>query len=212
MMNLPVDGGPQPDHYSPQAGMKEELAEPVLGGDTLQEGDASNEQGGPVIEEAEQLTDTPVPDAPEAYKLDYGMPDGIDPHVDRQFRQFAHENGVSGEMAQKLVDFHNSLEADRYQDHQTQTGEWERQTRALPGWHGNNYRKNMGVANKALQAFASPALAKMIRESGYSCHPEVVKTFYNVGRRLTEDSYVDSNRNTGRKKTIGEILYPNQPI
>ncbi|NDV28191.1 endoprotease [Desulfovibrio sp. JC010] len=211
MMDFPVGNDSQPDHYSPQAKMKD-VAEPVLGGDTLAEEEELEAQPGSEVEEAEQLTDNPVPNVPEAYELDYGLPDGIDPHVDRQFRQFAHENGVSGEMAQKLVDFHNSLETARFQDHQTQTGEWERETRSLPGWHGNNYRKNMGVANKALQAFASPALAKMIRESGYSCHPEVVKTFYNVGRRLTEDSYVDSNRNTGRQKTIGEILYPNQPI
>ncbi|WP_321404444.1 endoprotease [Maridesulfovibrio sp.] len=210
MIDFPVEDEQQPDHYSPQAKM-EDVAEPVLGGDTLEEEEAED-LSGHIVEEADQLTDNPVPGAPEAYELDYGVPDGIDPHVDRQFREFAHENGVSGEMAQRLVDFHNSLEAARYQEHQNQTGEWERQTRALPGWHGNNYRKNMGVANKALQAFASPALAKMIRESGYSCHPEVVRTFYNVGRRLTEDSYVDSNRNTGRQKTIGEILYPNQPI
>ncbi|WP_319780312.1 endoprotease [Maridesulfovibrio sp.] len=210
MIDFPVDDEQQPDHYSPQAKM-EDVAEPVLGGDTLEEEEAQDPSGH-IVEESDQLTDNPVPGAPEAYELDYGVPDGIDPHVDRQFREFAHENGVSGEMAQRLVDFHNSLEAARYQEHQNQTGEWERQTRALPGWHGNNYRKNMGVANKALQAFASPALAKMIRESGYSCHPEVVRTFYNVGRRLTEDSYVDSNRNTGRQKTIGEILYPNQPI
>jgi len=211
MMDFPI-GDSHPDHGTVQAGMRDEVPEAVLGGDNLFQDGGSEEQGDPVIEEAEQLTDIPVPQAPEAYELDYGLQEGIDPHVDRQFRQFAHENGVSGEMAQKLVDFHNNLEAARYQDHQTQTGEWERQTRSMPGWHGNNYRKNMGVANKALQAFASPALAKMIRESGYACHPEVVKTFYNVGRRLTEDSYVDSSRNTGRKKTIGEILYPNQPI
>ena len=139
MMDFPVGDDSQPDHYSPQAKMKDELAEPVLGGDSLLEEDSSEEQDGPTIEEAEQLTDNPVPNAPEAYELNYGLPDGIDPHVDSQFRQFAHENGVSGEMAQKLVDFHNTLEAARFQDHQTQTGDWERQTRSLPGWHGNNY-------------------------------------------------------------------------
>jgi|GEM_PF-2071685 len=212
MMDFQVGDDPQPDHYSPQAKVKDEQPEPVLGGDILSDDEGPGGQEGGAVEEAEQLTDNPIPHAPEAYELDYGMEDGIDPHVDRQFRQFAHENGVSGEMAQKLVDFHNALEAARYQDHQTQAGEWERQIRAMPGWHGNNYRKNMGVANKALQAFASPALARMIRESGYACHPEVVKAFYNVGRKLTEDSYVDSSRNTPRKKTMGEILYPNQPI
>ncbi|WP_415718292.1 endoprotease [Maridesulfovibrio sp.] len=211
MMNFPVADS-QHGHGRVNVEIMDELPEAVLGGDNICQDDSLDAQSGSAIEEAEQLTDIPVPHAPEAYELDYGLPEGIDPQVDSQFRQFAHANGVSGELAQKLVDFHNSLEAARYQEHQTQTGEWERQTRSLPGWHGNNYRKNMGVANKALQAFASPALARMIRESGYACHPEVVKTFYNVGRRLTEDSYVDSGRNAGRKKTIGEILYPNQPI
>ena len=153
-----------------------------------------------------------VPHGPDAYELDYGAPDGIDPYVDQQFRNFAHENGISGELAQKLVDFNNQLEAANMAENDIKIDAWEKQTRALPGWQGKNYRENMGVANKALQTFASPELAELISSSGLSCHPEVVKTFYNIGMRLAEDSYVDGRKNARHEKTIGEILYPNQPV
>lgn len=175
--------------------------QPVLGGEDFIAEEFTEEQNeSEHLLEAEKLGDTPIPDAPEAYELNYGQPNGIDPYIDQQFRNFAHENGISGELAQKLVDFNNQLESGRMEEHQIQTESWEKQTRALPGWQGKNYRQNMGVANKALQAFASPELADMIRSSGYSCHPEVVKTFYNVGMRLSEDSYVDSRKNTPREK------------
>lgn len=147
----------------------------------------------------------PIPPAPEEYNIDYRQPGGIDPYIDSQFRSFAHQNGVSGELAQKMVDFNSSLEAARWQDHQQQVEQWERETRSLPGWHGRNYARNMGVARRAMQTFGSPELAELVSSSGYGNHPEVVKAFYNVGKCLSEDSYVDSNRRTPRKKTIGEI-------
>lgn len=154
----------------------------------------------------------PIPPAPEEYNIDYRQPGGIDPYIDSQFRSFAHQNGVSGELAQKMVDFNSSLEAARWQDHQQQVEQWERETRSLPGWHGRNYTRNIGIARRAMQTFGSPELAELVGSSGYGNHPEVVKAFYNVGKCLSEDSYVDSNRRTPRKKTIGEILYPNQPV
>lgn len=202
----------QLEQQVPQSEQSSGVTPAVFGGDEPADDSEAREKHDGKIQEAEQLTDNPVPHAPEAYDINYGQPGGVDPYLDRQFRSFAHENGISGELAQKLVDFNNQLESSRMQEQQLQAEAWEKQTRELPGWQGRNYRQNMGVANRALQAFASPALAEMIRSSGYSCHPEVVKTFYNVGKRLSEDSYVDSNMNTPRKKTIGEILYPNQPV
>ncbi|WP_027721970.1 endoprotease [Maridesulfovibrio zosterae] len=202
----------QPDGEGKQADFKADETPAVLGGDDYLNGaDEQVNDEDKRFQEADKLVETPVPHAPEAYEIDYGQP-GIDPYIDQQFRNFAHENGISGQLAQKLVDFNNSLEEGRMQEHQIQTDAWEKQTRSLPGWQGKNYRQNMGVANKALQTFASPELAEMIRASGFSCHPEIVKAFYNVGMRLSEDSYVDSKKNTSREKTIGEVLYPNQPI
>ncbi len=153
-----------------------------------------------------------VPPAPEEYNIDYRQPGGIEPYIDRQFRDFAHRNGISGDLAQKMVDFNSTLEAARWQDHRQQMEQWDRETRSLPGWHGRNYTRNMGIARRAMQTFGSQELADLVSSSGYGNHPEVVKAFYNVGKCLSEDSYVDSNRRTPRKKTIGEILYPNQPV
>lgn len=212
-MNDFAEQNQQSEEMVPKDGAAADGTPAVLGGEEFMSEDSGEVQGeNDRIQEADRLADTPIPHGPDAYELNYGLPEGIDPHIDQQFRNFAHDNGISGDLAQKLVDFNNQLESGRMQDHQIQTESWEKQTRALPGWQGRNYRQNMGVANKALQAFASPELAEMIKDSGYSCHPEVVKTFYNVGMRLSEDSYVDSRQNTPREKTIGEVLYPNQPI
>ncbi|WP_320169527.1 endoprotease [Maridesulfovibrio sp.] len=162
--------------------------------------------------QAEENTSSAIPPAPEDYRIDYGLPGGVDPQIDSRFRNFAHENGISAELAQKLVDFSNQLETVRMEEQHYQVEEWEKQLRAMPGWQGRNYSRNVGIARQALRTFASPELAELIGTSGYGNHPEVVKAFYKVGKRLSEDSYLDSSRRTPRKKTIGEILYPDQPV
>ncbi|OEU66730.1 MAG: hypothetical protein BA863_12385 [Desulfovibrio sp. S3730MH75] len=149
---------------------------------------------------------------PADYNINYGEGANVQPYIDKQFRDFARENGVSGEMAQKLVDFNSQLEVARVQDHKLQAGKWREETKSIPGWQGASYNKNMGVANNALQAFASPELVNMIVEAGYQNHPEIIKAFYGIGVKMSEDSYVDNKGPTGRKKTMGEILYPNQPV
>ncbi|SDL07557.1 hypothetical protein SAMN05660337_1994 [Maridesulfovibrio ferrireducens] len=149
---------------------------------------------------------------PADYEINYGEGVEIPSHIDKHFRDFARENGVTGEMAQKLVDFNNKLEVARRQDHEQQIYKWAEQINSLPGWQGNAFRQNVSVANKAMKTFASPELVNLIKKSGYNNHPEVVKAFHGIGMRMSEDSYVDSPKPTGRKKTIGEILYPNQPV
>ncbi|WP_051676857.1 hypothetical protein [Maridesulfovibrio frigidus] len=149
---------------------------------------------------------------PADYKINYGEGANVQPYIDKQFRDFARENGVSGEMAQKLVDFNGQLEVARGQDQKLQAGKWREETKSLPGWQGASYNKNMGIANNALQAFASPELVNMIVEAGYQNHPEIIKAFHGIGVKMSEDSYVDNKGPSGRKKTMGEILYPNQPV
>ncbi len=149
---------------------------------------------------------------PADYNINYGEGANVQPYIDKQFRDFARENGVSGEMAQKLVDFNSQLEVARGQDQKLQAGKWREETKSLPGWQGASYNKNMGIANNALQAFASPELVNMIVEAGYQNHPEIIKAFHGIGVKMSEDSYVNNTGPTGRKKTMGEILYPNQPV
>ncbi|SME88442.1 hypothetical protein [Desulfovibrio gilichinskyi] len=149
---------------------------------------------------------------PADYEINYGEGIEVPSHIDQHFRDFARENGVTAELAQKLVDFNNKLESARHQDHEQQVNKWADEISSLPGWHGAAFRQNVSIANKAMKAFASPELVKLIKDSGYNNHPEVVKAFHGIGMRMSEDSYVDSPRPTGRKKTIGEILYPNQPV
>ncbi|WP_291329857.1 endoprotease [Desulfovibrio sp. UCD-KL4C] len=149
---------------------------------------------------------------PADYEINYGEGIEVPSHIDQHFRDFARENGVTAELAQKLVDFNNKLESARHQDHEQQVNKWADEISSLPGWHGAAFRQNVSIANKAMKAFASPELVKLIKDSGYNNHPEVVKAFHGIGMRMSEDSYVDSPKPTGRKKTIGEILYPNQPV
>ncbi|MBI9112825.1 endoprotease [Maridesulfovibrio ferrireducens] len=182
----------------------------ILGGDDAEDENQRNREG--EIKEGEPtLRSAPQVD-PADYEINYGEGVEIPSHIDKHFRDFARENGVTGEMAQKLVDFNNKLEVARRQDHEQQIYKWAEQINSLPGWQGNAFRQNVSVANKAMKAFASPELVNMIKNSGYNNHPEVVKAFHGIGMRMSEDSYVDSPKPTGRKKTIGEILYPNQPV
>lgn len=169
-------------------------------------------RGADVESEVKPVLRSAVQIDPADYEINYGEGIEVPSHIDQHFRDFARENGVTAELAQKLVDFNNKLESARHHDHEQQVNKWADEISSLPGWQGAAFRQNVSIANKAMKAFASPELVKLIKDSGYNNHPEVVKAFHEIGVRMSEDSYVDSPRPTGRKKTLGEILYPNQPV
>jgi len=157
--------------------------------------------------------------APEEYV--FTPPDGIE--IDEQqieaFGEYAHGLGLSQDQFQKLIDF----EIERSQKAQSQMADaytervssWAEATKADKELGGEALNEHLGLAKRAMDAFASPELAKLIDTPsaenpdglGLGNHPEVIRLFYRVGKAISESDLV-----TGDSKVEGpaslQKMYP----
>jgi hypothetical protein len=157
--------------------------------------------------------------APDEYV--FTPPDGveIDEAQIESFGEYAHDLGLSQDQFQKLIDF----EMERAQQAQSQMADaytervsaWAEATKADKELGGEVLDENLGLAKRAMDAFASPELAKLIDTPstenpdglGLGNHPEVIRLFYRVGKAISESDLV-----TGDSKVEGpaslQKMYP----
>lgn len=159
------------------------------------------------------------PGAPEEYV--FTPPDGveIDEGQVEAFGEYAYGLGLSQNQFQKLIDFEmeraqqaQSQMADAYTD---RVSAWADATKADKELGGEVLDENLGLAKRAMDAFASPELAKLIDTPspenpdglGLGNHPEVIRLFYRVGKAISESDLV-----TGDSKVEGadslQKMYP----
>lgn len=87
--------------------------------------------------------------------------------------------------------------------------EWKTSAYEDKEFGGDKYDENIGVAIGALKQFTTPELQAMLRETGLQHHPEIIRTFYRVGRAVSEDKHVFGNENAGPRDPA-KIMFPNQ--
>jgi hypothetical protein len=148
-------------------------------------------------------------------------PDGveIDEEQIEAFGEYAHGLGLSQDQFQKLIDF----EMERSQKAQSQMADaytervasWAEATKADKELGGEALNEHLGLAKRAMDAFAIPELAKLIDTPspenpdglGLGNHPEVIRLFYRVGKAISESDLV-----TGDSKVEGpaslQKMYP----
>lgn len=148
--------------------------------------------------------------APEGdYEL--SMPDGVelDKAMLDAFVPVAKELDLSGQGAQKLTEFFiekvqpqiaeafvKGIEADV----ENQKAQFEADTKALIAedakadkpedrvFDGKNVDAVTQVTARALDRFGSPELREFLNASGLGNHPELVKSFYKIGKLIGEDN------------------------
>ena len=86
---------------------------------------------------------------------------------------------------------------------------WLDQAKADPEFGGDKLAENLAVAKKALDAFGSPELVKMLNESGLGNHPEIVRAFYRAGQKISSGSFVPSGAGAPQTRDAAKTLYPN---
>lgn len=73
---------------------------------------------------------------------------------------------------------------------------------------GANFERTMRTANIAYTQFADDDVQALLAQSGLNCHPKVVKMFYEIGKRMRNDSIYGMNIATAPKENREDILYP----
>lgn len=151
------------------------------------------------------------PGAPEKYE--FTPPDGqtFDDTVLEAYSEVAKELNLSQDDAQKLLDKVAPVMAARQAEQIAQVKEgWADAARTDKEFGGDKLDANLGVAKKALDAFASPELKTLLNEAGLGNHPEVIRFMYRAGKAISEDRIVTGQQATGSDKSLADKLYSNQ--
>jgi hypothetical protein len=163
--------------------------------------------------------------APESYEFKPPEGNKFDEEVLGTFSNVAKDLDLSQGAAQKILDAIAPKIAERFAARQMEamtnviTG-WVDATKADKALGGEKLTENLAVAEKALAAFGTPELRKLLGNydakanpngTGLGNHPEVIRAFFNAGKAISEDKFVPGGRQPSKGETnAAKALYPNQ--
>jgi hypothetical protein len=146
---------------------------------------------------------------PEDYG-DFTFPDGfqVDDTALGEFKTLAASMSLTKDQAQKLVDFR----AAQHQQHMAaldrQAERWVQDARADKEFGGNDFAKNIAIADRAVATYGTPELRALLNQYGLGNHPELVRFAYRVGQTVTEPGPVNTTSPQSGSADHAEILYP----
>ncbi len=211
----PADGGAAPAASEPSAPgtgsapqgdqpAQQDGENPSVDGEGQQE-KAENQDGEQQKTEKEQKQEG----APEKYEFTAAEGVDLDTEALKDFEPVARELNLTNEQAQKLVDAYPKILAHAQQRQaeawQAQTEEWAATVKADKEIGGDKLTANLGVAQRALDTFGTPALKEYLNGTGLGNHPELVKAFVKVGKAMSEDGVV-TGKESGQR-SAAEVLY-----
>ena len=177
------------------------------------EGNADDQQQGASQAEGD-TKEAAKPDegAPEVYA--FKAPEGktFDTAVIDAFSGVAKELNLSQGKAQLVLDKMAPVFAQRQAEQVAAVhAQWADETRADKEIGGDRLPETLSVAKQAIAATATPELVKLLDESGFGNHPEVIKHFYKVGKAISQDSIVTSGggitASASNGRPAADVLY-----
>ena len=148
--------------------------------------------------------------APDNYE--FKAPDGVtlDDAVVGAFAEVAKDLNLPQEQAQKVIDKIAPVLATQATERlKAARTEWVETAKADKEFGGDKLEENLGVAKKALEAFATPELRTLLEDSGLGDHPDVIRLFFRVGKAISEDGVVSGKPGTSAPLSIAQRMYPN---
>jgi hypothetical protein len=174
--------------------------------------DATNTESTEQTDGSQESDKTTESGAPEQYE--FNAPEGlvIDEQTIGKFSEVAKELNLPQEAAQKILDQVAPVMAKQQTEMlQNLNAQWVEGTKSDKEIGGEKLQENLAVAQKAMKAFGTPELSKLLNESRLGNNPEVIRFMYRAGKAISEDKFVaggNSRPNGGRDPA--KSLYPNQ--
>ena len=73
---------------------------------------------------------------------------------------------------------------------------------------GVNFERTMKTANIAYTQFADEEVQNLLAQTGLNCHPKIVGMFYDIGKRMQNDSIYGVSIAAAPKENREDILFP----
>ena len=137
------------------------------------------------------------PESPDKYDLTGIVPDTYNQDVLEQFKQKAHETGMSQENVRKMAEWYKDVEIKQHEAiKKARAIQDDQNLLTLKTEFGVNFDSEIKNARKALDAYTDKAFKQYMDESGLGNNPALVKAFAKIGRELSEDRLVQSDTAT----------------
>lgn len=144
--------------------------------------------------------------APEKY--DFKVPEGreADTELAAALTEIGKKHKLAPEVAQEVHDLGFKV-ADKFvaklvADDKARRDGWTAAAKTDKEIGGEAYDKNLGVAKEAIGALATPEFVQFLNETGLGDHPEMIRTFFRVGQKLSEDSTVRGGEHQSGSSTF----------
>lgn len=153
--------------------------------------------------------------APEKYE-DFKLPEGvkIDPEMMQEFTALAKDLKLNQADAQRATDLGAKLAvkiANKSTEiFQAAKASWIEASNADKEFGGDAIKENLAVAKKALDVFGTPQLREMLDQSGLEAHPEMIRLFWKMGKRISEDNKLVRGNGPTPDTAASAKLYPDQ--
>ena len=131
-----------------------------------------------------------APEDPSGYEIEVPAELGDTPLLDG-YRQKAHELGVSKEVAENLASWFLANQLDQMNMQQATHNQSEAEkVAAVKKEFGAAFDARIELANKGLKHFGGEDLINSIRNAGLSNDLALIRAFSEVGKLISEDSFV----------------------
>ena len=188
-------------------------AAPIETGTQTAAPEASAPADTPLPTEATPAVQSALPVEAVTY-TDFSAPEGVlmDQDIMTEFKAAGIDAGISQQQAQKLVDLGVKLQGNIEERIETQKAEqlnkWQEDARNDSEIGGDKLDENLSIAKKAVDMFASPELVEILNTSGMGNHPEMIRVFLNIGKKISEDGVFSGGGSPNGDKTIAQRMYP----
>ena len=196
---------------APAAGAAQEKG----GFTTLLDGDVSGKgaDGAKGAEDPQSKGGEADATAPEKYELKAPEDTTWTPEQLTAFEGQARELGLTGAQAQKLLETAHANQQAAREAHATQVTRWAEEIRMDKEMGGANFEPTVMKAKAALKTLEGEEgpVGKLLRETGYGNHPEVVRMFARVADKIGGDKLI-TGKEAPAEKPLEERMYSNWKV
>lgn len=149
--------------------------------------------------------------SPEDYVFQFAPETVVDTALIDEFKRFAFEQKMSLENARLMAKFYEKhVLGQSKKQNQEQAELLQSMQKACEEdseFGGMNFYDNMRYAKAAILRFDDGSLAKILNDTGFGSHPEVVRFMYRVGKALAEKD-MPRAKESPEEKSVAELFYP----
>lgn len=152
-------------------------------------------------------------DNTQATEIALKLPEGslLKPEVLEQIKSYAKEKKLAPEVAQSLLERENAA-VKGYHDqvvssYEKEKASWVELSKNDSEIGGEHFGQNVELGRRAMEKFANPAAIKIIEDSGYGNHPDIIRMFMNIGKAMAEDKMVQPGAQAKNEKSMVELFY-----